>query len=84
MALDLNTIKTVSVIAIGVLVLLAVLMAAIVRKIVTKIVFVVILIGLAGVVYWQRDQLTTCVQDCRCTFFGQQVDLPATITDKCA
>ena len=84
MTLDLNTVKTVSVIAIGVLVLLAVLMAAIVRKIVAKVVLIVVLVGLAGVVYWQRDQLTTCVQDCQCTFFGQHVALPEAIQEQCA
>ncbi|WP_153504454.1 hypothetical protein [Cumulibacter manganitolerans] len=83
MTLDLNTVKTVSVIAIGVLVLLAVLMAAIVRAVVGKILLVVLLIGLAGVVYWQRDQLSSCFENCRCTFFGQQVTLPDAVSKQC-
>lgn len=82
--MDLNTIKTVSIIAIGVLILLAILAATIVRKIVTKVLFLVVLIGLAVVIWWQRDQLTTCVADCSCTFFGQEVSLPDELKQQCA
>lgn len=76
MTLDINTVKTVSVIAIGVLVLLAFLAATIIRKIVTKVIVVVLVLGLAVAVYWQRDELSNCVQDCACTFFGQTVEIP--------
>lgn len=83
MTLDLNTVKTVSIIAIGVLVLLAILFATIVRKIVTKLILLVLLLGLAVVVWWQRDQLTTCVETCQCTFFGQEVTLPDELQQQC-
>jgi hypothetical protein len=76
MTMDLNTVNTVSIIVIGVLVLLAILAAAIFSKIITKLIAVVIVLGLAVAVYWQRDELTGCVQDCQCTFFGQEVEIP--------
>lgn len=76
MTLDINTIKTVSIIVIGVLVLLAILAATIIRKVVTKLITIALVLGLAVAVYWQRDELTSCVQDCQCTFFGQEVEIP--------
>lgn len=76
MTLDLNMVKTVSIIAIGVLVLLAILAATIITKVVTKLVTVVIVLGLAVLVYWQRDEVSGCVQTGQCTFFGQQVEIP--------
>lgn len=76
MTLDLNTVQTVSIIAIGVLVLLAVLAATIISKVVMKLITVAIMLGLAVAVYWQRDGLSSCVQDCRCTFFGQEIEIP--------
>lgn len=76
MTLDFNTVKTVSIIAIGVLVLVAVLASVVIGKIVTKVITVALVLGLAVTVYVQRDQLTGCLESCSCTFFGQQVDIP--------
>lgn len=83
MTLDFNTIKTVSIIAIGILVLLALLFATIVRKVVTKVLLIVIVLGLAGVIWWQRDQLEACAKTCECTFFGQEVKLPENQFTQC-
>lgn len=84
MTLDLNTVKTVSIIVIGVLVLIAILAATIIRKILTKVIAIVIVLGLAVAVYWQRDELSNCVQNCQCTFFGQQVEIPENNLVNCA
>lgn len=84
MTLDLNTVKTVSVIVIGVLVLLAVLAAAVISKIVAKVIVIVLVLGLAVAVYWQRDELSDCVRDCSCTFFGQTVEIPQNDQVNCA
>lgn len=76
MTLDPNMVNTVSIIVIGVLVLVAVLAVVIISKIFTKLLTVVIVLGLAAVVYWQRDEVSNCVQTGQCTFFGQEVEIP--------
>ncbi|WP_134323818.1 hypothetical protein [Cumulibacter soli] len=84
MTLDINTVKTVSIIVIGVLILLAILAATIIRKILGKVITVVIVLGLAVAIYWQRDSLTNCAQECQCTFFGQTVEIPENDLVNCA
>lgn len=84
MSLDINTVQTVSLIVIGVLVLLAILFAAIITKMITKLVMITAVLVLAGLVWWQRDQLTECAQTCQCTFFGQEVILPESEFTQCA
>ena len=76
MTLHLNMVKTVSIIVIGALVLLAILAATTTTKIFTKLVTVVLVLGLAVAVYWQRDEVSSCVQTGQCTFFGQDVEIP--------
>ena len=73
--MDIDTVKTVAVIVIGVLVLLAVAMAFLVRKVVTKALTVLVLLALAVAVYLQRDSLATCAKTCACSFFGAKVQI---------
>lgn len=84
MSFDINTVQTVSLIVIGVLVLLAILFAVVISKVLTKLVMIVIVLGLAVAVWWQRDQLSECAQTCQCTFFGQEVTLPESEFTQCA
>ena len=71
-------------IAVGAVVL-AVVFAVVVKWIVGKLVTVAVLVGIAGVVWWQRESLQDCADevgqtlaagaadDTTCTFFGREV-----------
>lgn len=74
--MNVDTVSTIAVIAIGILVLLAVTFAFLVKQVVGKIVAVLALCALAVAVYLQRDALTDCAQDCSCSFFGLDVEIP--------
>ena len=80
--LDIETDNTVSLIVVGVLILLAILSAVVIKAIVGKLIALVIILGLAVVVWVQRDNLTSCVQDCQCTFFGVEVEIPQQVQDQ--
>lgn len=82
LGLDVETIKTVSLIVIGVLILLAVLSAVVIKAIVGKLIALVVIIALAVAVWVQRDNLTNCVQSCQCTFFGFEVEIPQQVKDQ--
>lgn len=73
--MDVDTVSTIAVIAIGVLILLAVTFAFLMKKIVGKVIAVLVLCALAVAVYLQRDALSDCARDCSCSFFGMDVEI---------
>lgn len=78
LALDVtvDTVKTVGVIIIGVMVLLAVAFAVLAKAVLTKILSVVIVLAIAVAVFVQRDNLSQCPQTCECRFFGLELTIP--------
>lgn len=73
---DVNTVQTVSVIIIGVLVLLAVAALFIIKKIVSKVITIALVLALGIAVYVERDQLAQCPKTCACSFFGLKLKIP--------
>ncbi len=82
--LDQHTLRNVALGTMAGLAVLAFLVAWLVRKIVTKLILVVLLVGAGFAIYNQREELSTCAQDCDCTFFGMEVTLPTAAADACA
>lgn len=74
--ITIDTVKTVGVIIIGVMVLLAVAFAVLVKAVLTKILSVVIVLAIAVAVFLQRDNLSQCPQTCECRFFGIGLKIP--------
>jgi hypothetical protein len=84
--LTLDTVKTIALVAAVVFVILAVVAAVLLKTIAQKLAVAAILVLLALVVWTQRSALQTCADLVRatdgsvsttCTFFGQDVDIPA-------
>lgn len=75
-ALDVDTVKTVGVIGIGVLILLAVAFAFLIQKVIVRLAAIVIVLSLAAAIYVQRDNLADCPQTCSCSFFGLKLQIP--------
>jgi hypothetical protein len=66
---------------IGVTVILALLVIRMVQRMVLKVVLVGALVGAGFYVYAQRTELTDCVPQCACTFFGFDVKVDASVCD---
>ena len=80
-AIELSTVRDIALgIVVGAIVL-AVVLAVVIRWIVGKLIAVAILVVLAGVVWWQREEVEDCADrvraapttDTTCTFFGRDV-----------
>lgn len=86
-AVSLSQARTIAVVIAVALVVAAIAWAWLVKTVVQKVVGLVILLGLAGVVWWQRVDLQDCADRVRanatvpgaattCSLFGQDVDVP--------
>jgi len=85
LATDLSTARDVALGIVVGAVVLAVVFAVAIRWLVGKLVTVVVLVAIAGVVWWQRESLLDCADgvrqtisagatdDTTCTFFGRDV-----------
>ena len=86
LAVSLSQAKTIAVVVAVALVVAALAWAWLMKTIVQKVVGLVILLGLAGLVWWQRAELESCADDVRanavaggdttCSLFGQDVTIP--------
>lgn len=87
LAVSLSQAKTIAVVVAAALVVAALAWAWLMKTIVQKVAGLVILLGLAGVVWWQRAELQSCADDVRanaavpgtdttCSLFGQDVTIP--------
>lgn len=85
-ALDVETAKTVAIVAVGAFVLFGILSAWLVKTVVTKVIMIVVMAGLAVAAFSQRASLDDCatrakdavgdVESVECTFFGTTIDVP--------
>lgn len=72
--------------AVGLVVAIAVvalLVARFVTTLVVKVVTLAVLVGLGALVWQQRAELGDCARTCECSFFGQDVRLPAEARPVC-
>ena len=84
-AIDLTTARDVALAIVVGAVVLAVVFAIVVKWVVGKVVTVAVLVGIATVVWWQRESLQDCADDVgqtlsagvadatTCTFLGREV-----------
>lgn len=91
--LDLDTVRNVALVVVVVALLLAAVTAFVVKAVVGKVVTIVVLGGLAVLVWSQRQTLQDCadrvgetlgagaVDDMTCTFFGRDVTITAPLGD---
>jgi hypothetical protein len=75
-SLDPDTLRTAAIVALVVLVLLALLVMRFIQKMVVRVLLVGALAGFGVFVYAQRDELSACVPECACEFFGYKVQVP--------
>jgi uncharacterized membrane protein len=75
-SLDPDTLRTVAIVALAALVLLALLVMRFIQKMVLRVLLIGALAGLGVFVYIQRDDLSACVPECACEFFGYEVQVP--------
>lgn len=47
-----------------------------VQKTSTKLVLLIVIVGLAGGLFYSRQELSKCGRTCRCSLFGQDVEVP--------
>ncbi len=87
LAVSLSQAKAIAVVVAIALVVAAVAWAWLMKTIVQKVIGLVVLLGLAGLVWYQRESLEDCAArvranaavvgaDTTCTLFGQDVDIP--------
>lgn len=87
LAVSLSQAKTIAVVVAVALVAAAIAWAWLMKTIVQKVIGLVVLLGLAGVVWYQRDSLQDCADrvranatvagaDTTCSILGQDVDIP--------
>ena len=83
-ALDTDQAKTIGLVMVVGLVVLAVLISLIVRAILKRVVVIVLALILAGVVYSQRASIQSAARKCDATFFGTHLT-PAnpTLKERC-
>ena len=74
--LDPDTLRTIGIGALVVIVLVAFVVLRFVRKMVLKVVFLGLLAGIGVFVWWERDNLRTCVPTCSCSVAGLTVQVP--------
>ena len=85
-ALNVETAKTVALVAVGAFVLFGILSAWLVKTVVTKVIMIVLMAGLAVAAFSQRSQLDDCAtraekavgsaESVECTFFGTKINVP--------
>ena len=93
LGLDFATVRFVALVVVAVAVVLALVAAYLVKAVVGKVVSILLLGGLAVLVWSQRQSLQDCadrvgttlgagaVDDTRCTFFGRDVTISSPLGD---
>ena len=76
-SLDPSTLRTIALVAIGVIVVLAFLVMRMVQKMVLKVVFLGALAGIGVYLWSQRAELEQCRVDCACSFAGFDIESDA-------
>jgi len=76
-ALNVGQVKTLAIIILVGLVLLGVLVGLLVQKVALKLGILVVVLGLVGLVWWQRNVVVDCAKTGQCSFFGVAVDVPS-------
>lgn len=76
-ALDVATTETASLVALGVLALLAVAVLILISKVFVKLVAVGVIVALGIALYSQRAELADCPRTCACSFFGYELEIGA-------
>ena len=88
-AVDLSTVRDVALAIVVAAVVLAAVVAVVVKWVVGKLVTALVLLAIAGAVWWQRETLQQCAGDVgqtlaagatdttTCTFFGRDVTVPS-------
>jgi hypothetical protein len=76
-SLDPETLRTIAIVALVVLVLFGLLVLRMVQKMVLRVVLLGLLAGLGVFVWAQRDALADCAKTCDCRFAGQDVHVPS-------
>ena len=87
LAVSLSQAKAIAVAVVIALVIAAIAWAWLMKTIIQKLIGLAVLLGLAGLVWYQRDSLQDCADrvranaavvaaDTTCTLFGQDVDVP--------
>lgn len=72
-SLDLETLRTVAIVALVALLVVAFLIMRFIQKMVLRVVLIGALAGLGLFVWAQREELSECVPACDCTFFGFEI-----------
>ena len=72
-SLDLDTLRTVAIVALVALLIVAFLVMRFIQKMVLRVVLIGALAGIGLFVWAQRQELSECVPQCDCTFFGFEV-----------
>jgi hypothetical protein len=75
--------RSVTVVAIVAIVVLAFVAARLIRRMVVRMTVVIILAALAAGIWSQRVELTDCAAECSCALFGQVVQIPADLNPNC-
>lgn len=85
-ALDVESAKTIAIVAVAAFVLFGILSAWLVKTVVTKVIMIVVMAGLAVAAFSQRASLDECATKAKgavgtaksveCTFFGSTIDVP--------
>lgn len=75
--LDPETLKTIAIAALAVVVIGIFLTLRFIQKMVVRVVVVGVLIASGAGTWVQREELSSCRSTAACTFFGQDVQVPA-------
>jgi len=75
-SLDPDTLRTIGIGALVVLVFGAFIVLRFVQKMVLRVVLLGLLAGLGVFVWWERDNLRHCVPTCSCSVAGYTVQVP--------
>jgi hypothetical protein len=75
-SLDPDTLRTVGLVALAVIVVLALLIMRMVQKMVLKVIFLGLLVGLGTFVWYERTDLADCAKTCACSLLGVDVQVP--------
>jgi hypothetical protein len=80
-ALSTGQVKTLAIVILVGLVVLGVLVGLLVQKVALKLGILVVVLGLIGLVWWQRSAVVGCAKTRQCSFFGVAVEVPSVGVD---
>src|SRR5262249_52490185 len=75
-ALNVGQVKVLAIVVLVGLVVLGVVVGLLVQKIALKLGVLVVILGLIGLVWWQRSAVVSCAKAQQCSFFGVAVNVP--------